>query len=255
MAQWFKFYGGEFLSDPKMGALTVQERSCWITLLCLAGTATIAGIIEFLTVEVLLQKSGINFDPYHPEEWDKCLSVLKKFEDMKMIKANDNGVIEILNWNKRQETALTHAERQARYREKHLKHNESDEEVTGDVTKVTLDKNRIDKNRIDKKESIKKENTQSLQDMMISYKEKFAPSLLNSFWSYWTEKNVKTGKEHWQEQKYFDVAKRLATWKKKDEEYQNKRMYFKNEDETPKRSTARMAVSGSFESISNLLKK
>lgn len=157
--QWFKFYGFEYLSDPKIGALNAQERSCWLTLLCLAGSSTIPGVIEFLTVEVLLQKSGISFDPYHPEEWDKCLSVLKKFEAMKMITADSNGVVTIINWNKRQESSLTNAERQARYREKHkideikekstLKNKDNDNKVTPVTTKVTLDKIREDKIRID----------------------------------------------------------------------------------------------------------
>ena len=106
------------MADPKIAALTPQERSCWITLLCLGSISSEGGIIEYLTVEVLLQKSGINFDPYHPEEWEKCLGILKKLENMKMIKANENGVIEIVHWEVRQETALTGYERIKRYREK-----------------------------------------------------------------------------------------------------------------------------------------
>jgi len=139
---WFKFYASEYLSDPKVGSLTPQERSCWVTILCLAGTSSTPGVIEYLTVEVLLQKSGIQFDPYHPEEWDKCLSILSKLEKMKMITANENGVIEVLNWKKRQEHNLTNAERQAKYRE----NKKSNESVTSVTTKVTLDKNRIDNN-------------------------------------------------------------------------------------------------------------
>lgn len=143
--QWFKFYGGEYLSDPKIGSLTPQERSCWVTLMCLASTSTKEGIVEFLTVEVLLQKSGIQFDPYHPEEWDKCLSILSKFERMSMIKTNDAGNIEMLNWSKRQETFMTQAERAKAYRER----KKSDENVTAHVTNVTLEKSRVEKNRED----------------------------------------------------------------------------------------------------------
>ncbi len=137
--QWFKFYGGEFLSDPKIASLSAQERSCWITLLALASISSTPGVIEYLTVEVLLEKSGIAWDPYNPEQWDKALSVMEKFVRMKMITKSDEGVLEILNWKKRQETALTNAERQAKYRE-------SNEKVTKPVTKVTLDKIREDKN-------------------------------------------------------------------------------------------------------------
>lgn len=146
--QWFKFYGGEYLSDPKIGSLTPQERSCWITLLCLSSTSSKAGIIEYLTVEVLLQKSGIQFDPYHPEDWDNCLSILSKFERMNMIKKAEDGTIEVLNWEKRQEVFLTPAERAKAYRDRKKTVTESDENVHSNVTTVTLEKNRVEKNRV-----------------------------------------------------------------------------------------------------------
>ena len=115
---WFKFYGSEYLSDPKIGSLSPQERSCWITLLCMAGTSSDPGIIEYLTVEVLLQKSGISFDPYRPEEWERCLGILKRLEKLKMIGLKEDGSIEVLNWCKRQETNLTAAERAKSYRDR-----------------------------------------------------------------------------------------------------------------------------------------
>lgn len=109
------------------------------------------GLIEFLTVETLLNKSGIQFDPYHPEEWDKSLSVLNKFKRMRMIELYENGDIEIINWNKRQETNLTPAERAKSYRDrKKVVTNSSQIKVTN----VTQEENRIDKNRIDKKGTV-----------------------------------------------------------------------------------------------------
>lgn len=136
--QWFKFYGGEYLSDPKMAALSPQERSCWLTLLCLASMSTVQGEIGFLTVEVLLTKSGIEFDPYNPEQWNNNLGVLKKFEQMKMVSLNDDGSISIKNWEKRQEHNLTVAERVAKSRR-------NKKDVTMNVTNVTTEENRIDK--------------------------------------------------------------------------------------------------------------
>lgn len=139
---WFKFYGGEYLADPKIASLSAQERSCWITLLSLAGMSSTPGTIEYLTIEVLLDKSGVPFDPYNPENWNAALGVLKRFENMKMISTSEDGLIEVRNWKKRQETALTNAERQAKYRE-------SNGKVTERVTKVTLEENRVEKKRID----------------------------------------------------------------------------------------------------------
>lgn len=123
MNPWFKFYGSEFLSDPKMAALRPVERSCWVTLLALASSSSEAGIIEFLTVEVLLQKSGVTWDPYHPEEWDSCLGILQKFQKMKMIQLSEDGSISIQNWHKRQDSHLSNAERQAKFREKQKESN------------------------------------------------------------------------------------------------------------------------------------
>jgi len=114
--KWFKFYGQEYLSDPKIERLTPTERSCWMTLLCMASLTE--GRIRFLTVEVLIERSGVKQDPYKPEEWERALAVLKKFESLEMIKLEEKGDIHIINWEKRQETNLTGAERVKKHREK-----------------------------------------------------------------------------------------------------------------------------------------
>lgn len=137
--QWFKFYGGEYLSDPKIAALSPAKRSCWITILALASISSIPGQIEYLTVEVLLEKSGVKFDPYDMAEWNSCLGVLEEFVRMKMISKSDDGLIEVLNWTKRQEMVLTNAERQANYRRRNAA-------VTPVTTTVTVDKIREDEN-------------------------------------------------------------------------------------------------------------
>ena len=141
--QWFKFYGAEYLSDPKINTMTPQERSCWFSLLCLASSSSKIGTIEFLTVESLLSISGIKWDPYNTTEWDNNFSVLSKLERMKMIELSDTGIITIVNWDKRQEHNLTIAERVAKSRAK-------GKNVTMNVTNVTSDKIRLDKIRLDK---------------------------------------------------------------------------------------------------------
>lgn len=143
--QWFKFYGGEYLSDPKIERLSPLERSCWITILCMASMGE-GGVIEFLTVESLLNRSGIQFDPYYPEEWERALSVLVKFEKLKMIKTTEEGQIIVLNWAKRQEHNLTVAERVAKHRAKKAN-------VTTNVTNVTTEENRIEENTSETKVS------------------------------------------------------------------------------------------------------
>ena len=149
---WFKFYGGEYLSDPKISALTPQERSCWITLLCLSGTSSVPGIIEYLTIEVLLEKSGV---VRNTDEYKNCLGVFEKLKSMKMIETRGN-VIEVLNWGKRQETTLSATERSRKYR---LKQRINDEYATKETKRnenETLEKNRIEKNRVDTNTSVSK---------------------------------------------------------------------------------------------------
>lgn len=169
--QWFKFYGGEYLSDPKIERLTPLERSCWVTLLCLASMMD-SGTIEFLTVESLLNKSGIQFDPYRPEEWENALSVMQKFQKMKMIKLMDNGDIKIINWEKRQEHNLTVAERVAKHRAKKQVCNK---DVTINVTSVTTEENRIEENRREYTFSDEKDTQPLKADEALS--EDFSPEL------------------------------------------------------------------------------
>lgn len=92
-------------------------------------------MITFLSEEQLMLQAGIS--PMH-EEWETTRGVLQKLEKLEMIH-NDNGVITINNWQKRQETKLTSYERVKRYREK----------KRDDNAMITLEENRIDKKRID----------------------------------------------------------------------------------------------------------
>jgi hypothetical protein len=145
--QWFKFYGAEYLADPKIGSMTAQERSIWITLMCIASTTETNGVIKFLNKEDLLTKAGIRFNVYDTDEWDNALNCLVTLERLNMIKVGEDGSITLLNWVKRQETAMTVAERVAKHREKKQEQAKCNENVTVNVTNVTTDKNRIEENR------------------------------------------------------------------------------------------------------------
>lgn len=111
--QWFKFYGGEYLIDPKMKSLSPHERSCWLTLLCHASTSEIEGVVKHLTEKQLMIDSGVDFQK---EEWNETIGILERFKFKEMITIDD-GVITVKNWNKKQERALTAYERTKRYRE------------------------------------------------------------------------------------------------------------------------------------------
>ncbi len=125
------FYGGEYLSDPKMLGLSAHERSCWITLLSYASLSN--GVVKHLPEESLMIQAGIKL-----EELPKNTGLYEKFNKLEMIQI-DSEMITIKNWKKRQEMYLTGYERVKKWREKKRADNET----------ITLDKNRIDKNRID----------------------------------------------------------------------------------------------------------
>lgn len=153
--KWFKFYGQDYLSDPKILSLTGCERSCWLSLLSYASVND-NGMITHLSEEQLMIQAGVS--PLH-EEWQATKGVFDKLQNLNMI-THDNGVITITNWLKRQEQNLTGYERVKRHREKMKR----DDNVMITSDKIRIDKNRIDNNNINTgkmlsiKEAIQKYN-------------------------------------------------------------------------------------------------
>ena len=179
-----------------MLALTSDERSCWLTLLCYSSVND-NGIIKNLSEQQLMTQAGIDFTQ---EDWDRTVGVLEKFKNLEMI-CNDNGMITVINWQKRQETNLTSYERVKKYREK--KHN--------DNTMITLEENRRDKNRI--------------EEIRIDKKEDVAIATFNQFWEEYPKKELKKKSlEIWKRKKideqlqvildFIKKAKETDRWKK-----------------------------------------
>lgn len=219
---WFKFYGNEYLADQKMLGLSACERSCWLTLLCLASNSDNPSVIKYLDEQKLMTMSGIDFNK---DEWEETKGVLKLFEKLKMItldNANDNVVITIINWQKRQQICLTPYERVKKYRLKQQNDNVNDNAM------ITTDKNRIDKNRIDKKESIEKDTPQQQMQEFINSPDKqneiidylvlkgidktLALREIQKFIGYWTELNKSGTRQRWEMEKTFELKRRLTTW-------------------------------------------
>lgn len=147
--EWFKFYGSEFLGDPKMLALSACDIACWITLLSIASASGNGGKVKHITEERLMMSSHV--DPMK-DEWKETVGVLRKFSELGMIETDSNGEVTICNWAKRQESYLTGAERQARWRERQKRN--------AVVTPKSRESNaRIEENRIEKKR-----NTTSAQN-------------------------------------------------------------------------------------------
>ena len=132
--QWFKFYGTEYLSDPKMLSLSALQRSCWVTLMAYASQSE-DGVVRHLTEDQLMIQSGIDYTD--SEQWNMCKGVLNVFEKLCMITIG-NGVITLCNWQKRQEIHSDSYERLKKWREKKRTETFHDN-----------GKNRIEENRIE----------------------------------------------------------------------------------------------------------
>ncbi len=151
--KWFKFYGQDWLTDPKVVKLDPIHRLCFITLLCLAGASEEQGVIKNLDEDTI---AHIPFDSYETEnDWSRGIGVLKSLNDNGMI-TYDNGVITLPNFVKRQETNLTGYERVAKYRrkQKEIKKN------------VINDNDRVDKSRIEYKYPTKVDFKESPKTVM-----------------------------------------------------------------------------------------
>lgn len=150
---WFKFYGLEYLSDPKMLSLTPIEKALWLTILCLAASSDVEGQIKYITEDKIMMMTGIS--PLE-DDWKKNIGFMQRFRDLGMITRNlVEDVIYVKNYSKRQETNLSDAERSKRYRDSHK--SDSRHAPSRDDSHA-----REEKNREEKKE-VKKEKTPSLE--------------------------------------------------------------------------------------------
>ena len=115
MRSWFKFYGQEYLSDPKMLSLSAVEKALWLTLLCLASSSDDEGVIRYIDEEKIMNLTGLTND-----EKEANKNFLSKFEKLRMIKIEkdeDQTTIVILNFEKRN-SPLSPYERLKNYRER-----------------------------------------------------------------------------------------------------------------------------------------
>jgi len=156
MEKWFKFYSADYLVDGKIRAMNGNERSCFLTLLCLADTSNIPGFIKNLPETDLLWLSGLDIQK---EEWQETLGILDKFQNMGILIRNDNDCIEIKNFRKRQGEALSAYERVKKQRALIRKDNKMIRNDTDDneMIRYRREEKRIEKKR--KEENRKEKNT------------------------------------------------------------------------------------------------
>lgn len=155
--------------------MSVEDRLCFITLLCLASANDKNGCIENCTEESVIKLTNLYNDPYESDnEYTRALGVFKRLCDNKMI-THDNGKVCIIAFHRRQTSVSSSYERVKRWREKHRQNKDKVQNLTDNNDNVInsyhdtvrLDKTRIEKNTA--KENIVDKNPPSLFKEIIEY--------------------------------------------------------------------------------------
>jgi hypothetical protein len=147
---WFKFYGQDWLTDIKVLRLSIEDRLCYLTLLCLAAASDDPGLIKKCDEEAIIELSHIPFDPCDTDNpFERAKGFLKRLNDNAMITFHDNGDVTVNNFMKRQGQSLTGYERVKKYREKQRKL--ASKVIKDNVHDNVGDNTRLDKSRLDKK--------------------------------------------------------------------------------------------------------
>jgi len=115
---WFKFYGKDWLTDLKVIQMSVEDRLCFITLLCLS-SASDNGVVKKCDEHALIELTHLYDNPYETNnEYSRACGVLKRLNDNEMITIDNNGDVTVKNFSKRQGRSLTGYERVKKYRER-----------------------------------------------------------------------------------------------------------------------------------------
>lgn len=245
--RWFKFYGQDWLTDPKVLGLTPIDRLCFITLLCLASSSDYEdNRITGLTDEGLLSLTHIIPSAKNIAEWEKYLGVLGRLNDNEMITRKSNGDVIVTNFLKRQGGSMSGYERLKKYREKKKmeakntvtkpKNNDDNEMITeNDTEMITTDKIRVDKIRVDTsvcatptpQKIIDDIDGTKLDQEIDPYRGKYAPAMIEKFKRHWLQGTTykKQPVRLYQELRLrpksaFETGRRLATWAGRDEDMQ-----------------------------------
>ena len=148
-SHWFKFYGQDWLTDTKLIKMSVEDRLCFLTLLCLA-SSTDDGVINNCDEEALIQLTHLYNDPYEtPNEYTRAQGCLQRFGEKGMITNDNAGSVTVVNFLKRQGSNLTGYERVKKFRENHKDKPKEIPKVINDNVNdngmITSDKIRVDK--------------------------------------------------------------------------------------------------------------
>ena len=144
--KWFKFYGQDWLTDLKIRKLSVEDKLCFITLLCLASSEDKEGVVSMCDEDTLIQLTGFNKNTSSEvSSYTRAKGCLDRYEALHLVTRSRYGDVVVVNFSRRQSENLSNAERQKRYRDSHkiikksnvTQRNDSNARIEK-ITKVTL---------------------------------------------------------------------------------------------------------------------
>lgn len=149
--EWFKFYHNKWLTDRAINNLRPQDRLCFITLLCVTSQSDERnGIVTNYCEHEIIKLTQLDIDVYDDEKSDYHLAIgfTKRLADCGIIEVINDKQILIKNFEKRQDTMLSPAERAKKYRDKKKVTNVTDK---SDERNARVEKSREDKIRVEEK--------------------------------------------------------------------------------------------------------
>lgn len=162
--EWFKFYNNKWLTDLAILSLDPLDRLCFITLLCIASSSDERnGVITQYHEHRILTLTHLS-----PEEYNKCVGLTHRLVDSGIIEEITSNEIKIKNFEKRQNTMLSGAERAKKYRER-----QKVTKVTNksDESNARVEKSREDKKRVDKSIEVSKDTYGEFKNVNLSKEE------------------------------------------------------------------------------------
>lgn len=159
--EWFKFYNNKWLSDLAIISLDPIDRLCFITLLCVTASRDERnGVVTQYHEHRILTLTHLSQD-----EYKRGIGFTKRLEEVGLISIIDDQTIQLKNFEKRQNSMLSDAERAKKYRE-----NKKVTNVTNksDERHAREEKIREDKRRVDEK-----------KEPSLSFLEKLSEELKN----------------------------------------------------------------------------
>ncbi len=119
--EWFKFYHNKWLTDRAINNLCPQDRLCFITLLCVTSQSDDRnGIVTQYSEQEIIKLTHLDVNVFDDTKSDYHLAIgfTERLLACGVIERIDEATIRLKNFERRQNTNLSDAERAKRYREK-----------------------------------------------------------------------------------------------------------------------------------------